>query len=158
LVGKPWPAGCRAALASAGLQLAGPERADLRLVASPRPPPRPPRPPWLWCPPREASLRDTMAAVMSGADAVVPQGADCPAIIKRRLAGLAVCVPAAAPPEGYIARSASARRTLAELDRVAPTSMAVLITGETGTGKDLAARHLHARSGRTGKLVPINCA
>jgi transcriptional regulator with PAS, ATPase and Fis domain len=36
--------------------------------------------------------------------------------------------------------------------------MAVLLTGETGTGKDLAANHLHARSGRIGKLVPINCA
>jgi transcriptional regulator with GAF, ATPase, and Fis domain len=36
--------------------------------------------------------------------------------------------------------------------------MAVLLTGETGTGKDLAARHLHARSKRRGELVPINCA
>jgi two-component system nitrogen regulation response regulator NtrX len=34
----------------------------------------------------------------------------------------------------------------------------VLLTGETGTGKDLAARHLHARSRRRGELVPINCA
>jgi DNA-binding NtrC family response regulator len=158
LLGTPWPAKLRAALATAGLQIAAPERAALRLVASPRPPLKPPRPPWLWCPPRDASLRDTMAAVMAGAYDVVSLDADCAATVRRRLEELAVRVAAVAPPEGYIARSAAARRTLDELDRVAPTSMAVLITGETGTGKDLAAQLLHARSGRTGKLIPINCA
>jgi DNA-binding NtrC family response regulator len=158
LLGKPWPAKLRAALATAGLRIAAPERAALRLVATPRPPAKPPRPPWLWCPPRDASLRDTMAAVMAGAYDVVSLDGDCAATVKRRLAELAVRVATAAPPEGYIARSAAARRTLEELDRVAPTSMAVLLTGETGTGKDLAAQLLHARSGRTGKLVPINCA
>src|SRR6185436_1712529 len=158
LVGKPWPAKLRAALEAAGLRTATPERAALRLVAAPRPPAKPPRPPWLWCPPRGASLRDTLAAVTAGAYDVVPLDADCADTIKRRLEELAVRVAAAAPPEGYIGRSAAARRTLEELDRVAPTSMAVLLTGETGTGKDLAARLLHARSGRTGKLVPINCA
>src|ERR1043165_651299 len=158
LVGKPWPAKLRAALEGAGLQIAAPERAALRLVASPRPPDRPPKVPWLWCPPRDASLRDTMAAVMAGAYDVVSLGGECAGIVKRRLEELAIRVESAAPPEGYIARSAAARRTLDELDRVAPTSMAVLLTGETGTGKDLASRLLHTRSGRTGKLVPITCA
>jgi DNA-binding NtrC family response regulator len=158
LLGKPWPAKLRAALATAGLRIAAPERAALCLVATPRPPAKPPRPPWLWCPPRAASLRDAMAAVIAGAYDVVSLDGDCAATVKRRLAELAVRVATAAPPEGYIARSAAARRTLEELDRVAPTSMAVLLTGETGTGKDLAAQLLHARSGRTGKLVPINCA
>jgi DNA-binding NtrC family response regulator len=157
-VGKPWPVRLRATLEAAGLRIAGPERAALRLVAGPRPPDRPPRAPWLWCPPRDASLRDTMAAVMAGAYDVVSLDGECAGIVRRRLEELAVRVESAAPPEGYIARSAAARRTLDELDRVAPTSMAVLLTGETGTGKDLAARLLHARSGRTGKLVPINCA
>ncbi|HEX2687092.1 MAG TPA: sigma 54-interacting transcriptional regulator [Kofleriaceae bacterium] len=158
LLGKPWPAAQKDAFEAVGLEVVPPERAALRLVAAPEPPAKPPKSPWLWCPPREASLHDTMAAVMAGAYDVVPQGDECAATVKRRSAELAVRTTAGDPPEGYIARSASAQRMLAELERVAPTSMAVLLTGETGTGKDVAARHLHARSGRTGKLVPINCA
>src|SRR6185436_17066244 len=53
LVGTPLPAAVRKRLGAAGLQVVTPERAALRLVASPTPPPRPPRRPWLWCPPHE---------------------------------------------------------------------------------------------------------
>nr|WP_306672185.1 sigma 54-interacting transcriptional regulator [Geothrix sp. SG10] len=47
---------------------------------------------------------------------------------------------------------------LRELDRVAASELAVLILGATGTGKELAARELHHRSGRSGDLVAVNCS
>ena len=157
LLGK-WPVAVRAELEAAGLRIAAPERAAVRLLAAPRPPGRPPQAPWLWCPPGEPDPDDVVAAVIAGAYDVVALDVGVAALLARRLDELSVRVVIGAPPEGYVARSPAAQRMLAELDRVAPTSMAVLLTGETGTGKDLAARHLHARSERAGKLVPINCA
>lgn len=41
--------------------------------------------------------------------------------------------------------------------RIAPSPTTALITGETGTGKEVVARALHDLSGRTGAYVPINC-
>jgi len=49
-------------------------------------------------------------------------------------------------------------RSLAELDRIGESKLAVLLSGETGTGKELAARRVHAVSGRRGPFIAVNCA
>jgi DNA-binding NtrC family response regulator len=48
-------------------------------------------------------------------------------------------------------------RRFADLARIAPSELPVMVLGETGTGKELIARAVHDLSGRTGPFVPINC-
>lgn len=58
---------------------------------------------------------------------------------------------------GLIGKSRAIRRLRGEIARIAPCDVAVLLTGETGTGKEVVARALHRASGRRGPLVAVNC-
>src|SRR5215469_8262661 len=61
--------------------------------------------------------------------------------------------------EEIIGASTPMRKVIAEITKVAPSDSTVLITGETGTGKELIARALHRRSERATKpFVRVNCA
>jgi len=61
--------------------------------------------------------------------------------------------------EGIIGSSPRLQEMLGELESVAQTDSTVLIRGETGSGKELVARALHALSGRSERpLVKVNCA
>lgn len=61
--------------------------------------------------------------------------------------------------ENIVAESAQMRKVCEMIERVAPTDTTVLIAGDSGTGKELVAKAIHAHSVRKGRtFVPINCA
>src|SRR5215813_7508496 len=120
-----------------------------------------PRPagPWIWLCPGPISAADRRSATLAG----------CYAAVDAREAGAAnrlaerareLSDPRVAPPQApeVVADSTATRTVLEQVAQAARTSMPVLLTGETGTGKEVAARLLHAWSGRPGRFVPINCA
>lgn len=62
-------------------------------------------------------------------------------------------------PSELVGKSAAMRELRATIERAAPTPATVLITGESGVGKELAARAIHAGSPRCeAPLVQVNCA
>lgn len=61
--------------------------------------------------------------------------------------------------EEIVGESPALQGVLARITKVAPTDSTVLITGETGTGKELIARAIHKRSQRSSRaFVSVNCA
>jgi len=61
--------------------------------------------------------------------------------------------------EEIVGSSEALRRVLAEVSKVAPADSTVLISGETGTGKELIARAIHNRSNRSSRaFIRVNCA
>jgi DNA-binding NtrC family response regulator len=65
------------------------------------------------------------------------------------------------PARGHsapVAVSDRMREVYAEAATIAPTLVSVLLIGETGVGKEVLARTIHERSGRSGRLVSVNTA
>jgi PAS domain S-box-containing protein len=60
--------------------------------------------------------------------------------------------------EEIVGSSDAIRRVLGQVAKVAPTDSTVLISGETGTGKELIARAIHKRSNRSARaFIRVNC-
>lgn len=59
---------------------------------------------------------------------------------------------------GFVGTGQVARRVREDMLRFAGSSLSLLVTGETGSGKDHAAWLIHQASARKGKFVPVNCA
>ena len=59
---------------------------------------------------------------------------------------------------GFLGESPAMQQVYSVIERVAPSAVDVLVTGETGTGKELVARAIHARGRRAnGPFVPVDC-
>jgi DNA-binding NtrC family response regulator len=61
------------------------------------------------------------------------------------------------PAEGLATLLPPLRRTFAHVGRIARSGVPVVLRGETGTGKEVLARAIHALSGRPGAFVAVNC-
>jgi DNA-binding NtrC family response regulator len=78
---------------------------------------------------------------------------------ERRTAALQTDVDQAYPVAGMIGKSAAMRDVFNRIHKVAPTDATVLITGGSGTGKELVARALHKHSRRSeAPFIAFNCA
>jgi transcriptional regulator with PAS, ATPase and Fis domain len=157
--GGPLPASAATLLAASGWTRSTRD-GDIRVLRAEVPPSRAGGP-WLWLSERGAVTPAAIkTAVAAGALDVISLGA--PGWEVRLLARLEesrVEEPALTPPPGFVAQSPAMRTLLRALHQAAMTSMPVLLTGETGTGKEVAARLVHAWSARReGTFVPINCA
>jgi DNA-binding NtrC family response regulator len=115
---------------------------------------------WIWLCAAEVPRSRKHEAVLQGAyDVVSLRDSDACRQLVARLQELSVTDPPLPPHDIVVTESEASRRLLTQVARVAPTSMAVLLSGETGTGKEVMARLIHAWSPRRQKrFVPINCA
>jgi DNA-binding NtrC family response regulator len=86
------------------------------------------------------------------------------ALRQARTPGALVMAAKAAPPQvrseaDLVVTAPAMRRIYGLVDRIADSSLSVLILGETGVGKEVVAEAIHARSSRrAGPIVKINCA
>jgi two-component system response regulator HydG len=120
----------------------------------------------------DASLEAAIAAMRAGAYDFVTKPISDPELVRlavaravehRRLRSelklLRDEVEAAAVPSGIIGSSAAMRRVHELIARISTGDASVLVHGETGTGKELVARRIHATGPRKdGPFVAVNCA
>jgi transcriptional regulator of acetoin/glycerol metabolism len=65
--------------------------------------------------------------------------------------------PPAEPTADFVCDHPPLARQMRQIPQAVALRMPILVVGETGTGKELMARHVHAASGRKGAFVPLNC-
>lgn len=116
--------------------------------------------PWIWlCASPLSDARRVEAARRGAYESLCRTDPEALDDLVAHVLELAVPLPAPPPDSTLALSSPAARAVVRQVARVAPTSMSVLFTGETGTGKEVMARLTHAWSPRKAKpFVPINCA
>jgi transcriptional regulator with PAS, ATPase and Fis domain len=115
---------------------------------------------WIWVTDARLAPEVALEAIARGAyDSVSLAEKDGAERVLARLRELFSVDPELKTPPDFVAESASARALLKRVYQAARTSMPVLLTGETGTGKEVVARLVHQWSNRARRtFVPINCA
>ena len=93
-----------------------------------------------------------VAAIRAGAKEYIPLPPDADLIA-------AVLEAVADEASDMIAADPAMKKVIALADQIAPSEASVLITGESGVGKEVIAKHVHAKSKRAAKpFISINCA
>ncbi|MBN1866112.1 sigma-54-dependent Fis family transcriptional regulator [Candidatus Sumerlaeota bacterium] len=115
-----------------------------------------------------ADIRDAVEAMRDGAVDYLEKPIDLDELLASVRKSLGVEPPSAAEnpiappldlPPGVVAESPPMRDVLREAAFVAPSESRVLVTGESGVGKEVVADLIHALSPRaSGRLVKVNCA
>ena len=108
------------------------------------------------------SVESAVRALHVGADDFLTKPVE-PDVLSARVADLLELKPQGGStegnPGGIIGRSSPMKALFERIARVAPTESTVLITGETGVGKELVARAVHTLSPRRAKpFLAVNCA
>lgn len=109
------------------------------------------------------SLATAVGAIRLGAFDYLPRPARADRVartVRRALAGRGRRrIPPPPGPGGMVGRSWAMERVKDLVRRVAPTDLSVLVTGETGTGKELVCRAIHELSPRKDRgMVAVSCA
>ncbi|HET6438282.1 MAG TPA: sigma-54 dependent transcriptional regulator [Anaeromyxobacter sp.] len=116
-----------------------------------------------------ATVADAVRAMKQGAfdylekpfDPDAALGVIARAAERKRQSDAARALPSAGQPEAFhnlVGRSGPMREAFGLLEKAAALDITVLLLGETGTGKELAARAVHYHSGRRERrFVPVNC-
>ncbi len=89
---------------------------------------------------------------------IVVERAAARVALEDRVESLTASLSAARPADGLVGESAPFRAAVSLAERIAPSDLPVLVTGENGTGKELLARAIHRRSRRAERpFVAVNC-
>ena len=106
------------------------------------------------------SAENAVAALKAGAFDYLakPVGLEQLRVLVKSALKLPDSIPSTASEQGLIGESAAMQQVRAMIDKLARSQAPIYISGESGSGKELAARQIHASGARAGgPFVPVNC-